>query len=190
MRPLWPAPLLLLACLAWGCAAANPPSDTQKAQAPAPSTMNHADAPLEHFSSSDIPAPGQVGRLESRGEAPRQRVLVPPQAEPAPATPRRAAFKVAYKCQPTPPQAKQPSDWTLKVASSDGHPLDGAQVRISATCLKGGGAAVPPQEARELGRGLYLAKGLVLSRNGLWLVKVEVSSQGTRDSSEVKLLLK
>ncbi|MFH1035209.1 MAG: FixH family protein [Pseudomonadota bacterium] len=100
-------------------------------------------------------------------------------------------YKVSYQCQPAQARLKRPQEWKLKVLTKTGKPVTGARVRLAGASPQNGHKANPASvEARNLGHGYYLAKGLVFSQPGWWVVTVEVVNGGRDDRAQFNVLLK
>lgn len=84
-----------------------------------------------------------------------------------------------YRSEPAPAPVNQLHTWTIRLATPDGKPMEGASIMISGGMPAQGhshGLAAVPTVAAELGGGEYRIEGMKFQMPGPWEVYLDVSS--------------
>lgn len=81
-------------------------------------------------------------------------------------------------------------NWTVHVETTDGHPVNNAEISVSGGMPQHGhGLPTRPRVTQHLGNGDYVVEGLKFHMTGQWEVRFNISSAGQRDSVTINLLL-
>ena len=99
-------------------------------------------------------------------------------------------FEVTYSSSVTPIPINQIQTWTLHVETSDGQPVEQAEITVDGGMPQHGhGLPTQPQVTENLGEGNYLVEGLKFQMMGWWEVTFHITTSGESDSITFNLVL-
>ncbi len=102
---------------------------------------------------------------------------------------REGMFLVRYSVAAPGLASYNPLELRFQVQDPNGIPVEHARLKLAATKPKNHLAYFrPPRSIQELGRGTYLARGLLFGEPGVW--KLELTIQGRGQSDRVAFYLK
>jgi hypothetical protein len=102
----------------------------------------------------------------------------------------RRLYSVTVAPAVTPVPTNQVHDWTLRVATREGRPVDGATIAVDGGMPEHGhGLPTQPRVTRALGEGQYLVEGVKLSMPGRWTVWFQIEGPAGADTVTFDLLL-
>jgi hypothetical protein len=113
----------------------------------------------------------------------------PPQWETTRAT-ETGAFTITVEPGLEPIVINRIHEWTVRVESPDGRPVEGATILIDGGMPEHQhGLPTRPEVTRSLGDGAYLVEGMKFNMTGFWELQVSVEAGGTRDVAVFELTL-
>ena len=103
----------------------------------------------------------------------------------------KKVFEVVYRSELDPLPINKIHAWTLKVKTSDGRPVEGAEISIDGDMPEHGhGLPTQPEVTEELGEGSYLVEGMKFSMPGWWILQFFIVTADMEDTVTFNLLLK
>jgi hypothetical protein len=103
----------------------------------------------------------------------------------------RSVFKASYASKVEPIGINRIHSWELKVETSDGRPVTGAEIGVDGDMPEHGhGLPTKPEVVQELGAGSYLIGGMKFSMPGWWIIEFRVRAGDKEDTVTFNLLLK
>jgi hypothetical protein len=116
-----------------------------------------------------------------------------PQGELDTATTRlsdQGLFEVTYSSSVTPIPINQIQTWTILVKTSDGQPVEQAEITVDGGMPQHGhGLPTQPEVTDNLGAGNFLVEGLKFQMPGWWEVTFHITANGDSDSITFNLVL-
>ncbi len=103
------------------------------------------------------------------------------------AQPNQEKFIVTYKSQVEPMPLNRIHSWRMRVETTDGMPVTGADIRVDGG-MPAHGHGLPTQPVvREIGEGNYLVEGLKFSMTGYWEMWFEIKAGGISEKKKFAL---
>ena len=103
------------------------------------------------------------------------------------AQPSQEKFIVTYKSQVEPMPLNRIHSWRMRVETTDGMPVTGADIRVDGG-MPAHGHGLPTQPVvREIGEGNYLVEGLKFSMTGYWEMWFEIKAGGISEKKKFAL---
>jgi hypothetical protein len=100
-------------------------------------------------------------------------------------------FNFSYESSLDPIPINKIHRWKLRVETSDGRPVTGADISLDGDMPEHGhGLPTQPEVTDNLGNGEYLMEGLKFSMPGWWIMKFNIKSDDKEDNVTFNLLLK
>jgi len=92
-------------------------------------------------------------------------------------------YEVTYESTILPVPKRQLHAWTIQLRDRDGHPVDGAELRIAGGMPDHGhGLPTKPYVREALGGGRYVVEGMKFNMGGYWVVDLGIkAAQGADD---------
>ncbi len=99
-------------------------------------------------------------------------------------------YEVSYEPAVVPVPKRQLHAWTVAVRDRDGHPVDGAELRIDGGMPDHGhGLPTKPYVRAALGNGRYVIDGMKFNMGGYWVVDLGIQSRAGADDVRFELNL-
>lgn len=99
-------------------------------------------------------------------------------------------FRVSARSETIPVPMNQLHDWIVHVETPAGQVVEDAQIRVTGGMpVHRHGFPTEPRVTRYLGGGDYLLQGMKFSMAGEWLIRLDISAQGTSDAFKIYLEL-
>jgi hypothetical protein len=99
-------------------------------------------------------------------------------------------YAVSYEPAVQPVPKRQLHAWTIELRDREGHPVDGAQLRIAGGMPDHGhGLPTKPYVREALGNGRYVIEGMKFNMGGYWIVDLGIESQEGADAVRFELNL-
>jgi hypothetical protein len=99
-------------------------------------------------------------------------------------------FEVTYNSSVSPIPINQIQTWTIHVETSDGQPVEQAEITVDGGMPQHGhGLPTQPQVTDNLGEGNFLVEGLKFQMPGWWEVTFHINANGKSDSITFNLVL-
>ena len=106
-------------------------------------------------------------------------------------TSEQSLFRGTWGSQLEPLAINQIHSWTIHLETTDGQPLDNAQITVDGGMPQHGhGLPTQPQVTQYLGNGDYLVEGMKFQMTGWWVVNFHITVNGDSDTLQFNLLLK
>ena len=100
-------------------------------------------------------------------------------------------FRVSYVSSPEVVPVNQMHQWTLRVETADGQPVEDATITVDGDMPQHGhGLPTRPQVTKNLGNGDYLVEGLKFQMGGWWVMDFTISADGQTDAVHFNMMLK
>ncbi len=100
------------------------------------------------------------------------------------------SYQVSYETVLNPIPINQIQTWTIRVTEPDGRTVEDAQITVDGGMPQHGhGLPTAPQITDYLGDGLYRVEGMKFNMPGWWVVKFEITHDGTTDNVTFNLML-
>ena len=99
-------------------------------------------------------------------------------------------YEVSYESAVVPVPKRQLHTWTIALRDRDGHPVDGAELRIAGGMPDHGhGLPTKPYVREALGDGRYVIEGMKFNMGGYWVVDLGIESKSGADAVRFELNL-
>lgn len=113
-----------------------------------------------------------------------------PTSGAGPWTSASGQFRLSYHSDLTPIVINQIHGWTLHLETSDGEPVEHAEITVSGGMpAHNHGLPTAPQVTAELGGGYYRLEGMRFHMLGYWEIKVELQVGDRHDTFTLPLQL-
>jgi hypothetical protein len=100
-------------------------------------------------------------------------------------------FRISYKSSLAPIPINKIHTWVLKIKTSEGRPVTGADITLDGDMPEHGhGLPTQPEVTEYLGDGKYLVEGIKFSMPGWWTIKFNVKTGDKEDTVTFNLILK
>lgn len=100
-------------------------------------------------------------------------------------------FKVSYTASTGIVPINQMHQWTLRVETADGKPVEDATITADGDMPQHGhGLPARPQVTKNLGHGDYLVEGMKFQMPGWWLMDFTITANGQTDAVHFNMLLR
>jgi hypothetical protein len=99
-------------------------------------------------------------------------------------------FRVGYTPSIAPPPINQLHTWKIRVTTSGGQPIEGANITVDGDMPQHGhGLPTRPQVTRSLGDGAYLVEGMKFQMGGWWVIDFTIDANGQSDMVRFNMAL-
>jgi hypothetical protein len=99
-------------------------------------------------------------------------------------------FRVSYQSELDPVKINNIHNWTLRVETADGAPVEDAVIRVDGAMPDHGhGLPTAPEVTENLGNGNYRVEGIRYSMPGWWTMTFEITTGSATDRVTFNLVL-
>jgi hypothetical protein len=100
-------------------------------------------------------------------------------------------FNISYTPSTGPVPVNQMHQWTLKIETVDGQPVENAVIFVDGDMPQHGhGLPTRPQVTEYLGNGNYLVEGVKFQMGGWWVMDFTITANDRTDAVHFNLMLK